>query len=184
LTGAGTGGTLTGLNNTSGVFTVAGSNTIQSFYSGVSQAMNQILSTRFLPADCIVMSPRRFTWLCSLQDSVDRPLFTPHIPRPAGDAGVLTNVASENVVAELFGLPILVDANVSTTSGGSGDYVYVLRAKDLALWESEVHTRVAPQTLGGQLTVVCSLWRYAAFAVRYASSVALVGPFPAPTLGS
>jgi hypothetical protein len=89
---------------------------------------------------------------------------------------VLTRVASESVLAELFGVPIVVDPNVPTNSGRSGDYVFVLRARDLALWELGVQTLVSPQTLAGTMTVLCSLWAYAAFAVRYPQSIALVGP--------
>jgi HK97 family phage major capsid protein len=185
LTGSGTSGTLTGLTNTSGTWSVPlATNSIQGFYSAVANAMDLILTSRYLPPDIIVMHPRRFGWLCSLLDSTSRPLFLPHIPRPADDAGVLTRVSSENVVAELFGVPIVVDPNVPTNSGGSGDYVFVMRARDLALWESGVQTLVSQQTLAGTMTVVCSLWAYAAFAVRYPTSVALVGPMPAPVLGS
>jgi hypothetical protein len=96
----------------------------------------------------------------------------------------LSRVSPENIKCDWLGLPVIVDPNVSTTSGGSGDYVFVLRAGDLALWEGPLETLVARETLAAQMSVIAQAWRYAAFAVRDPQSVALIGPMPAPTLGS
>jgi HK97 family phage major capsid protein len=177
LSGTGSSGTLTGIINTAGVSTVTPiTSSVSDFYAALGDAMNLVLTNRNRSADAIVMAPRRFSWLCQQEDSTGRPLFTPHPPRP------VANVAQENVAAELFNIPVIVDQNVPTTSGGSGDYVFVLRTKDLALWESPLQSRISQTTYANQLTVLISAWRYAAFAVRYASSCVLVGPFSAPNL--
>ena len=49
------------------------------------------------------------------------------------------------------------------------------------LYEGPLNFQVFRETLANQLSVVLMGWQYAALAVRYPSSVCLVGPFNAPT---
>lgn len=47
-----------------------------------------------------------------------------------------------------------------------------------------METLVAKETPAGMFTAVLVLWSYCVFAVRYPTSVALVGPLPTPVLSS
>jgi hypothetical protein len=67
--------------------------------------------------------------------------------RKADDGGVLTRVASENVAGEFLGYPIVLDAQNPTASGGSGDYAILMRARDLAPYQSGIHKAVYKQTV-------------------------------------
>ena len=77
-------------------------------------------------------------------------------------------------------MAVVLDGNIAIDP----DYCYVIRSRDLALWEGPPHTRITTQTVAGSLTLVAQLWSYVAWAVKYASSVCVIGPLPSPTLGS
>jgi HK97 family phage major capsid protein len=180
LYGTGTGGQVLGVANTAGIQTVpVGALTIQSIYSALANAINLIHTNRFLPPEVIVMHPRRWSWLLTLLDQQNRPLFVPDANGPYIAAGVLTDVDSQQVVGRTHGLPIVTDPNITTTDGGTGtgtggtdDVIYVLRASDLVLWESGIRARVLPETKASNLTVLIQIYSYFAFAAsRYPQSV-------------
>jgi hypothetical protein len=86
------------------------------------------------------------------------------------------------VVAEWLGMHVILDVDVPTTSGsGSQDYVILGHSPDWLLYESPLNFQVNQEQLAGSLSVGLIGWQYAAFVVRYPSSVCLVGPFNAPT---
>ena len=106
LNGSGTSGQVLGVHGTAGIQTVAVSAvTIQGVYSAIANAIQLIHTTRYLPPDVIVMHPRRWGWFLSLLDGQQRPLFLPGANAPMNTAGVLTNVASQQVVRQMHGLP-------------------------------------------------------------------------------
>lgn len=188
LFGAGSGNQVQGVNGTSGILSVAtGGLTVPYTYAAVANAIQQIHTQRFLPPTVIVMHPRRWGWLQSLLDTTNRPLFPPVANNPMNAAGLLTAVASQQVVGELLGLPVVTDPNISVTSGSPAnqDYIYVMRADDLILFESGLRTRVLPETKAANLTVLLQVYSYLAFtAARYPQSVAIVTGFTPPTWGS
>jgi hypothetical protein len=146
-------------------------------YSAIANAIQTVHTSRFLPPEVIVMHPRRWGWFLSLLDQQDRPLFLPAANSPMNVAGVLADVASQQVVGQMQGLPVVTDPNISTTSGsesptGTEDIVYVLRASDVVLWESGVRARVLPETKAPNLTVLLQIYGYLAFsAARYPQSI-------------
>jgi hypothetical protein len=140
---------------------------------------------RFLPPEVIVMHPVRWGWFLSLLDGQQRPLFLPNANSPFNAAGILQDVASQQVVGQMHGLPVVTDPNITTTAGGSPgnqDLIYVLRASDLVLWESGIRARVLPETLATNLTVLLQIYNYLAFSAgRYPQSVVEITGLTAPT---
>jgi hypothetical protein len=103
---------------------------------------------------------------------------------PMNVAGVLSDVASQQIVGQVQGLPVVTDPNITTTAGGGSneDVVYVLRASDIVLWEGGIRARVMPETKAQTLTVLLQVYSYLAFsAARYPQSVVEITGLTAPT---
>ena len=186
LYGSGGSGQVQGIHGTSNILTVAsGGTTIAYVYAAVANAIQQIHAQRFLPPEVIVLHPRRWGWFLSLLDSSSRPLFLPNANNPMNAGGILEKVDSQQVVGQMHGLPVVTDPNLTTNNSGNQDYIYVMRASDLILWESGLRTRVLPETRATSLTVLLQVYSYVAFSAgRYPQSVAEITGLTAPTWGS
>lgn len=184
LSGSGTNGQVLGVNNTPNIGTIAASTVdIKGVYSAIANAIQTIHTTRFQPPAVVVMRPRRWGWFLALLDTQQRPLFLPDANRPWNAAGILEEVASQQVVGSIQGLPVVTDPNIETNlgSGGDEDPVYVLRASDIVLWESGIKARVLPETKAQNLTVLLQLYGYLAFsAARYPQSIVEIAGLTAP----
>lgn len=188
IAGTGTNGTILGILGTEGVITVpVGALTIQGVYSAMANAIQQIHGARHMPPQAIFMHPRRWGFFQSLLDSTNRPLFPPVSQNPQNAAGILTNVASEQVVGNMQGLPIITDPNFPVNLGpetpaGTEDPILITRVTDHVLWESGIRTMAYPETLSGQLTVRLQVFGYLAFtAARYPASSAEITGLTTPT---
>ena len=181
----GTLGTVLGVHHTPNIQTVAvGAVTLPGVYAAIANAIQLVHTKRFLPPTVIVMHPRRWGWFLTLLDTNQRPLFLPSANGLFNAAGVLESVASQQVVGQMQGLPIVTDPNVPVDfgSGQDEDPIYVLRAEDLVLWETGIRTRVLPETLGHTLTVKLQVFSYIAFSAgRYPKSVVEITGLSAPT---
>jgi HK97 family phage major capsid protein len=184
LYGSGTNGQALGVNNTPNIATIAVSTVdIKGVYSAIANAIQTIHSQRFQPPEVVVMHPRRWGWFLALLDNQQRPLFLPDANRPWNAAGILEEVASQQVVGSIQGLPVVTDPNIETNlgTGGDEDPVYVLRASDVVLWESGIKARVLPETKAQNLTVLLQLYGYLAFsAARYPQSVVEITGLTSP----
>ena len=185
ITGTGTNGQVLGIHNTAGIQTVTvGALTIAGFYAAIANAIQLVHSSRFLPPTVVVMHPRRWGWLCSLLDTTNRPLIVPNSQAPMNSAGAFDVVASQQVVGSVQGVPIVTDPNLATNlgAGTNQDYVYVLRASDLVLYESGLRARVLPETKAETLTVLVQLYGYLGFtAGRQPAAVVEVQGFTPPS---
>jgi HK97 family phage major capsid protein len=183
--GSGANGQVLGIQLTPGITTIAASAVdIQHVYGAIANAVQTIHSTRFLPPEVIVMHPRRWGWFLSLLDASQRPLFLGTANAPMNVAGVLTDVASQQVVGQMHGLPVVTDPNIPVTqgTGNNEDPVFVVRASDLVLWEGGIRARVLPETKATTLTVLLQIYSYLAFtAARYPASVVEITGLTAPT---
>ena len=183
LNGSNTNGQLRGLltagttvTYTSAAPAVVSTTAANSFYSKILSAQSAMNGTRYLPANAIVMHPRRWSWVLSALDSQNRPLVTPN-----GQAFNQVAVAGANVsqgfAGELLGLPVYVDPNIVTNRGASTnqDVVYVLRTDDIWLWETATETASFDATLADQNSILFRVLGYAAFIPdRYAASVQVI----------
>ena len=135
-------------------------------------AIQKVLSNRYLPPTHIVMHPRRAAWLASSLSST-YPIF---------QQGGLYRAAGEQdggIVGMIAGLPVVADANIGVTYSEGGatneDEIYIVRVDDMPLMEGPVMTRVLDQPLSADLAVRLDLFNYSAFASgRYAKSISLV----------
>jgi HK97 family phage major capsid protein len=188
LAGSGTGGHVLGVNATPGIGTIpASAITTVGVYAAIANAIQTVHTTRFMPPEVIVMHPRRWGWFLAQVDTQQRPLFLPQANNPMNAAGVLEAVASQQVVGQMHGLPVVTDPNITTTAGagtaaGTNDIIYVLRASDIVLWESGIRARVLPETQAHNLTVLLQIYNYLAFSAgRYPQSVVEITGLTAPT---
>lgn len=183
--GTGANGQVLGIQLTPGITTIPVSAIdIQHVYGAIANAVQTIHTTRFLPPEVIVMHPRRWGWFLSLLDNADRPLFLGTANAPMNVAGVLTEVASQQIVGSMHGLPVVTDPNIPVTqgTGNNEDPVFVVRASDLVLWEGGIRARVLPETKATTLTVLLQIYSYLAFsAARYPQSVVEITGLTAPT---
>ena len=187
LIGSGSAGQAKGVLSVSGVngitFTTA-SPTLALLYSKIADAIQQIHTKRFLPPTAIVMHPRRWAWCLAQADSQNRPLIVPQAGsvQSVNAVGALSDIASENIVGSIQGLPVIVDSNVptvmsgTTLTGGAQDPVIVTRLEDQFLFEDAApKVRVFEETLSGTLQIRAQVYGYFAFtAERYAASTSVI----------
>ena len=180
-----------GTNELQGVIGAAGVNQVycsensaQAFQDAGAAARGAIWTNRDKDAEVVVMHPSRFVWYQATADQQGRPLFLPRSPG-IGSNPVVANVARSAVVGEWLGLPIVLDPSVPTTgSNASGDYVIMMRASDLILWESGPLARVLTQTQANTLTIGWQLRQYVAFGIKFPTSVSIISLPAIPPPGS
>lgn len=184
LSGSGASGQLRGLvtagtavTYTTSAPAVVSATATNSFYMKVLSAQATLTGARYLPADAIVMHPRRWAWVLSALDTTNRPLVVPSGPA-INQAGVSGSVQATGYAGEMLGLPVYVDPNVPTTIGAATnqDYVFVLRKSDLRLWESAVETASFDATYADQNSILYRVLGFAAFIPdRHQASVQVIG---------
>lgn len=188
LYGTGSNGQPTGIIATTGVGTdsYAGT-TVAAFNGSINAALARVASTRYAPADVIVMHPRRWHWLLSKTDTAGRPLVVPNAQMPQNAQGIGATTAA-GFAGTFAGLPVIVDANIPTTYGTSTDEdrVIVTRLADLVQWEGPLMTFSFEQAVNPPATIRLAVASYAAFtAGRYPAGTGLVQGtgLVAPTYG-
>lgn len=173
INGTGAGGDNLGIRAVVGVNTVSYTDatpTAAELVPKIYDAIQKVQSTRLMPADTIIMHPRRAAWLASNLSSTF-PLFQlGSLNQAAGtqDMGKLTSFS---------GLRVVVDANVLTNlgAGTNEDEIYVLRAADFVLAEGPIQSRMLSEVGSGTLTVRLQVYGYsAAIAGRYPSGISIV----------
>jgi HK97 family phage major capsid protein len=172
-----------GLLNVTGINAVtftSGSPTVALLYPKIADAINQVNTQRFLPADAIVMHPRRWAWMASALDAGGRPLLVPQGGGPFNAVGT-GPAASPNptvgLVGTLLGLPVYVDPNIPTNlgAGTNEDRIIVARFGDSVLWESTPKAEVFPATKADQLSVLLRVYEYVAFTgERYPKATSVI----------
>ena len=172
---------MTGVRNTSGITTITYTDatpTVAKLYSKIADAVQRVHTLRFMAPTVIVMHPRRWAYLLAASDSNGRPLVVPDAGNPQNAVATLGAVASQQVVGQMHGLPVVTDPSMPTNLGASTteDVIHVLRASDLLLYESGIRTRVMSEVLSGNLSVRLQVYGYLAFsAARYPASVVEIG---------
>ena len=176
LNGSDSSGQVKGILNASGINTVSFTGTTQAaLYPKLADAIQKIHTNRFLSPTVLVMHPRRWAWFLSALDSQNRPLVVPNAGGPMNAMGNLDAVASQQIVGQLQGLPVVTDPSIPTSLGTNEDVIIAMRASDCILYESALRTRVLPDVGSGQLTVRLQVYGYLAFtAERYPAGVTKV----------
>jgi HK97 family phage major capsid protein len=173
LSGAGSSGTHLGVRAVTGKITVTytdASPTSAELLPKIYDAIQQVSTNRYMPADTIVMHPRRAAWLASNLSSTF-PLF---------QLGALTQasgVQDNGFVSNIAGLRVILDPNIGALygAGTNEDEIYVLRLADLYLMEGDVRTRVFEDVGSNTLTIRLQVFGYSAWvSARQPKSIAVV----------
>lgn len=194
ISGTGSGANATGILNTSSIEAVSytdASPTPAELYPKIADAVyNRVGTLRLMPAEAIIMHPRRWGWLLAAVDSSGRPLVVPNpnagvvgfgspanVSEPGGVD--LTTMSPTVPVGYMLGLPVYVDPSIPTNlgAGTNEDTIIVLRASDSYLFEDgEPNEATYFEVLSGNLGVRFQVYGYFAFsAARYPKSIATVG---------
>jgi HK97 family phage major capsid protein len=89
-------------------------------------------------ATLAVLHPRRWAWLLQAVDTTNRPLIEPTAYSAQNAQGVtVPGGAYQGPVGTLFGVPIIVDGNITSTAGAgtNEDYALILEHTELRIWE-------------------------------------------------
>jgi HK97 family phage major capsid protein len=172
LSGSGASGQHRGIKNVSGTNAVTYSDfaspTAAELVPKLYDAIQKVASNRYLPADAIIMHPRRAAWLASNLSSTF-PLFQ------QGSLTQASGTQNAGFVNGFAGLQVIHDANISTAYGtptATEDTIYVVRLSDLILFEDGVRAEVFRETISDKLTVRLRLYGYSAFVSgRYPSAI-------------
>lgn len=151
--------------------------TLPELRSKIADAIQQINTNLYLPPDLILMHPRRWGWCLAQNDSSNRPLIDADTA-PMNSAARFDRVAAENLVGQMLGLPVLVDASLTTTAGAgtNEDYIFVLRTDEMMLFEEGApRQRIFEDVGSGTLTVRLQVYGYSAFlATVYPKAIAQI----------
>lgn len=172
INGTGASGTLEGFVNADTVNTVTytdASPTAAETIAKIADGIQQVATSRFLPADGIVMHPRRFYALCAGVDGSLRPLVVP-AAQAQNAFGNTDGVTAEGAAGNILGLPVYLDPNIPTNTGTgtNQDIIIISRFADAYLFEGAPKAEVFRETLSAEATVRFRLYNFVAFtAERY-----------------
>ena len=126
------------------------------------------------------MHPRRLGFLLAAVDSTGRPLVVPNANGPMNAQGTFSGLGyGSSGQYSMLGLPIITDANVTTTNGAGAneDLIYIVAADEMHLWEAPgMPTYVRFEQPDGKVAIRIVLFGFSAFtAQRYPLSGAIIG---------
>ena len=183
INGDGTSGAMLGIRQTSGInevtFTEA-SPTVALLYPKLADAYQLVQTSVFQNPTHWIMHPRRLAFLLAATDSTGRPLVVPTLNGPMNATATGAGQAYYgNSGYSLMGLPIVADANVTTTAGAGTDedQIYCVNAGELHLWEQAGSPFALnfDATGAGSLTIKSVVYGYSAFtAGRYPGAVSAI----------
>jgi HK97 family phage major capsid protein len=169
LNGDGTSGSILGLSNTVGVNAITYNDaapSVADLYPKLADAYQQIQTDAFMNPTHWVMHPRRLAFLLASVDLNGRPLVVPTVGGPFNAVATGAGQAYYgNSGYSLMGLPIIADANVTTTAGGgTEDEIYCVTAPEFHLWEQAGSPFALnfDATGAGSLTIKSVVYGYAA----------------------
>jgi len=154
--------------------------TVKELYPKMLDAIQKVQTTYFGQVNAIVMHPRRLAFIMAALDTSDRPLVVP-VPRSVNGVAAGSGAVYGNSGYEMFGLPIITDANVSIVQGAgtNEDTIFIGSLNELHLWEdgngAPMYLRF-DQPKAAELDVLCVVYGYAAYtANRYPNAWAKIG---------
>ena len=154
--------------------------TVAELYPKMVDAIQKVQTTFYAGPNAIIMHPRRLAFIMASLDTTNRPLVVPAARNMNGIASGNGAVEYGNSGYEMFGLPIITDANISTAEGAgtNQDTIYIGNLQELHLWEQgsgePMYLRFE-QTKGAELDVLCVVYGYAAYtANRYPNAWAQI----------
>ena len=183
INGDGTSGAILGMRFTDGINSVTytdASPTVAELYPKLADAYQQVQTNVFQNPTHWIMHPRRLAFLLAATDSTGRPLVVPTLNGPMNASATGAGQAYYgNSGYSLLGLPIVADANITTTAGAGSnqDQIYCVNANELHLWEQPGSPFALnfDATGAGSLTIKSVVYGYSAFtAGRYPGAVSVI----------
>ena len=162
-TGAGTTSMINGLSNATVANTVTWTQAAPTgslFYSQLGKLLSAFEGLRLAKPSHFVMHPRRWYWLSTSVDTAGRPLIPPTGPT-FNVIGDNTNAAvPSGIVGVVHGVPVVIDPQVPTTVSTNQDVVYLIKADDLLLFESNLRFATFVEPYADSLGVLFRLHNY------------------------
>lgn len=133
-----------------------------SYWNQVIFAKNGIEKGAFSPADFAVMHPSTWNWFLSGLDTALRPLATSLNGMPGFNGVAQNDAAAQGFVGNMFGLPVIADANVPVNLGGGTNQAptILINRRGFNIWESTPVFKVADQTSIATLQYQLVLYGY------------------------
>lgn len=156
--------TISGINTTTYTSsTPTGAELLPKIYD----AIQKVASNRYIYPTHIIMHPRRAAAIAAAS-SANVPLLQ--------QGGLFRAFGEQDhgAIGTIAGLPVLVDPNITTTSGTgtNQDEIYVVYVPDMVLMEGDLRTRVLDAPLSSTLEVRLQVFSYSAAALgRYPAGV-------------
>jgi HK97 family phage major capsid protein len=107
------------LSGTISVSYTDASPTVPELYPKGADALQQIATNIYMPADAWLMHPRRWAFFLAALDTQNRPLIVPSDAPGFNQAGVAAalGIPAESVAGSWHGLPVVLDASIPTNLG-------------------------------------------------------------------
>ena len=143
---------------------------VAELYPKILDAVQKIQTSFFAGPNVMIMHPRRLAWILSALDTTNRPLAV-----PVGNGNFNSVAVGQGSVVygnsgyTIAGLPVVTDANVTTTDNGDQDAIYIGSTQELHLWEQGAGEPMMlrfEQPKGAELDVQMIVYGYSAFTVR------------------
>jgi HK97 family phage major capsid protein len=157
--------------------------TVPELYPKLADAIQRIQTNFFAGPNFILMHPRRLAFILAALDTQNRPLAVP-VPnfngQPAFSSGNGAPVYG-NSGYTILGLPVITDANVTTTNGAGNneDVIIIGNSQEAHLWEQGAGEPMLlrfEQPKGSELDITMIVYGYSAFtANRYPNAFSLIG---------
>jgi HK97 family phage major capsid protein len=156
---------------------------VPELYPKLADAIQRIQTNYFAGPNFILMHPRRLAFILAALDTQNRPLAVP-VPNFNGQPAFASGNGAPvygNSGYTILGLPVITDANVTTTNGtGTNEDVIIIgNSQEAHLWEQgsgEPMMLRFEQPKASELDITMIVYGYSAFtANRYPNAFALIG---------
>jgi len=184
INGTGANGQPLGLSGiTTGILVTytATTGTVAGIYPKIADCIQQIQSNVFVSPTHVVMHPRRLGFFLAGLDSQNRPLVVPQTYNPTNAMGTGAGISQygANSGYSILGLPIVTDANITTTAGAgtNQDTIFVVDANELHLFEegNGDPQYVLFEESTGKVAIQIVMYGFGAFtALRYPNAIAQI----------
>jgi HK97 family phage major capsid protein len=183
LNGTGSNGQPLGIQGmTTGILVTytATTGTVAGLYPKIADAIQQIQSNVYATPNAIIMHPRRLGFLLAGLDSQSRPLVVPTAYNPVNAMGSGEGYPNygNNSGYSILGLPIITDANVTTSQGASTnqDTIHVVDLNESHLFEQAGQpTYVSFEEPNGKVALNIVLYGFMAYtSLRYPKAFAQI----------
>ena len=145
--------------------------------AGAKSAIRKAAGT-VLPPTHLFLTEDRWEYIEAWADSQGRPVVVPNFAGPynalaAGSASGDADVVEGRTGYKMAALPVFTDLSLPAPTVGN-DQAIVANLDEVYVYEGTPVTRVLPQTLAGNLSVILQMYSYIAAIVRYPSGVQTV----------